>query len=169
MALDLIWVSQYISGAGKSAASISQISRASRAARLGTRAVRLIRLVRMIKILKQMKILSKDLARTKVEAPKKPSQRVSSIQSRLTSLRNIERLSSNRHTEKLPSKRWSLIKETGCMNVLGAKESQEVSINCLPFKEADAIIDSEIGSKRAPGSMRSIENPPGKLSSAFRI
>lgn len=125
-------------------------------------------MVRMIKILKQMKILSKDLARNEVEAPKKPSQRISSIQSRLTSLRNIERLSANRHTEKLPSKRWSLIKETGCMNVLGAKEAQ-VSINCLPFKEADAIIDSEVGSKHAPGSMRSIENPPVKLSSAFRI
>jgi hypothetical protein len=121
MALDLVWISQYISGAGKSAASISQISRASRAARLGTRAVRLIRLVRMIKILKQMKVLSKDLARTEVEVPKKPSQRVSSIQSRMTSLRNIERMSANRHSEKLPSKRWSLIKETGCMNVLGAK------------------------------------------------
>lgn len=157
MALDLVWISQYLSGANKSAASISQISRASRAARLGSRAVRLIRLVRMIKIIKQMRVLSKNLTHNKAEEPKKPSQRVSSIQSRLTSLRNIERLSANRHTEKLPSKRWSLIKETGCMNVIGAKEAQQVSINCLPFKEVDAIIDSEVGSKRAPaGSMRSI-------------
>ena len=62
MCLDLVWVTQYITGGGKSAANISQISRASRAARLGTRTVRLVRLVRMIKIMKQMKMLSKDLA-----------------------------------------------------------------------------------------------------------
>lgn len=141
MCLDLVWVTQYITGGGKSAANISQISRASRAARLGTRTVRLVRLVRMIKIMKQMKMLSKDLAIRDSEAPKKQSQRLSSIKSRLTSLRNIERMSNNRHSEKIPSKRWSLIKETGCMNVLGAKE-QQISINCLPFKQQDAIVDS---------------------------
>ena len=140
MCLDLVWVTQYITGGGKNAASISQISRASRAARLGTRTVRLVRLVRMIKIMKQMKMLSKDLAIRDSE-PKKQSQRLSSIKSRLTSLRNIERMSNNRHSEKIPSKRWSLIKETGCMSVLGAKE-QQLPITCLPFKQQDAIVDS---------------------------
>lgn len=98
----------------------------------------------MIKIIKQMKSLSKDLGKREEDsAPKKLSQRLSSIHSRITSLRNIDRLSSNRHMEKLPSKRWSLIKETGCMNVLGAPREEMVSINCLPFKEKDAIVDRE--------------------------
>jgi hypothetical protein len=63
MAFDLVWVTQFLSGGGKSAANISQISRASRAARLGTRTVRLIRLIRMIKLIKQMNLISKDLAK----------------------------------------------------------------------------------------------------------
>ena len=64
MAFDLIWITQFLTGGGKSAANISQISKASRAARLGTRTVRLIRLIRMIKLIKQMKLISKDLAKT---------------------------------------------------------------------------------------------------------
>lgn len=137
MVFDLIWITQYITGGGKSAANISQISKASRAARLGTRTVRLIRLVRMIKILKQMKLLAKDLAKNQTETqPKKISQRISSIHSKLSSLRNVERLSSLRHMEKIPSKRWSLIKDINCVGV-----GQLPSINCLPFKEQDEIID----------------------------
>ena len=91
MCFDLIWITQYLTGSGKSAASISRVSRASRAARLGTRTVRLIRLVRMIKILKQMKSLSKNFAKVEESepVPKKMSQRLSSIHSKLASLRNI--------------------------------------------------------------------------------
>jgi hypothetical protein len=98
MAFDLVWITQYISGGGKNAANITQITRASRAARLGTRTVRLIRLIRMIKIMKQMKMLTKDLSKKEEPViPKKMSQRLSSIHSRLTSLKNIEKLNSLRH------------------------------------------------------------------------
>ncbi len=111
MAFDLTWVSQYFTGSGKSAINISQLSRASRAARLGTRTIRLIRLIRMVKIIKKMKAFSKDLNNKKEETPtKKHSQRLSSIHSKLASLKNVEKLASLRHMEKLPSKRWSLIK-----------------------------------------------------------
>jgi hypothetical protein len=129
--------------------------------------VRLIRLVRMIKIMKQMKALSKNLHKTEEVVPKKMSQRLSSIHSKLTSLRNIERLSSNRHMEKLPSKRWSLIKETGCMNVLGAQRDELISINCLPFKEKDAIVDSGEGESHHVESMKEVEAP--KMPSIYRI
>jgi hypothetical protein len=98
MAFDLIWITQYITGGGKNAANISQITKASRAARLGTRTVRLIRFVRMIRILEKMKNIKKDLTKTREEVPpKKISQRLSSIHSKLASLRNLERLSSLRH------------------------------------------------------------------------
>ena len=66
MTFDLIWVTQFLTGGGKSAANVSQITRASRAARLGTRTVRLIKLVRMIKLIKQIKTLTKDLAKKTV-------------------------------------------------------------------------------------------------------
>lgn len=89
MCFDLTWVSNLLTGSGKSAANISQISRASRAARLGTRTVRVIRLLRMLKLLRQMKNASINL-KIQVEEPvKKLSQRLSSIHSKLNSLRNI--------------------------------------------------------------------------------
>ena len=98
MAFDLTWVSQLITGSGKSAINISQLSRASRAARLGTRTIRLIRLIRMVKIIKKMKAFSKDLNNKKEETPtKKHSQRLSSIHSKLASLKNVEKLASLRH------------------------------------------------------------------------
>ncbi len=74
MMFDLIWITQYLTGGGKSAANVSQISKASRAARLGTRTVRLIRLIRMIKVIKQMKAFSKDFVK---EQPKRISQKMS--------------------------------------------------------------------------------------------
>jgi len=64
MCFDLIWISQYITGGGKTAANISQISRASRAARLGTRTVKLIRLIKMIKLLRQLKTFNKGITKT---------------------------------------------------------------------------------------------------------
>lgn len=157
MAFDLIWVTQYITGGGKNAANISQITKASRAARLGTRTVRLIRLVRMIKIMKQMKMFSKDLAKNQAEQlPKRVSQRLSSIHSKLTSLRNVEKMSSLRHLEKLPSKRWSLIKDTNCMNVQNPIKPDILSINCLPFKEHDEIVDRDSVSRKSDVSVKKI-------------
>jgi hypothetical protein len=98
MAFDLIWITQYLTGGGKNAANITQITRASRAARLGTKTVRLIRLIRMIKIMKQMKILTRDFTKKdKPAIPKKISQRLSSIHSKITSLRNTEKNNSLRH------------------------------------------------------------------------
>lgn len=143
MCLDLVWVTQFITGSSKNVANISQITKASRAARLGTRTVRLIRLVRMIKIMKQMKSVSKELAKsdTEEEPQKKLSQRLSSMHSRLASLRNID--PALRHSEKLPSKRWSLIKDTGCVNAVAPQKEAVVSINCLPFKDKDIILDRD--------------------------
>jgi hypothetical protein len=146
MSFDLIWVTQYLTGGGKSAANISQISKASRAARLGTRTVRLIRLIRMIKLLKQMKQITKDLAKTQSEIkPKRISQRLSSIHSRMLSQKHVEKVNSLQHIERLPSKRWSLLKDLEC---LGAGQNpvpapvQILSIDCFQYNNKDEIIDN---------------------------
>lgn len=100
MAFDLMWVSQHISGGGKTAANITQITRASRAARLGTRTVKLIRLIRMIKILKQMKSYAKGIGKTQKNitiVPKRDVNQKLSTYSKAASHRNLEKLSSLRH------------------------------------------------------------------------
>jgi hypothetical protein len=66
----------------------------------------------------------------------------------------MDKISSLRHMEKIPSKRWSLIKETAFMNIQGEKPRDDmISINCLPFKEKDAIVDfAENESKKIESS-----------------
>jgi len=97
ISFDLVWITQFITGGGKSAANVFQITRASRAARLGTRTVRLIKLIRMIRILRQVKALNQDLAaKTKIEAPERSCQRLSK---RLSSIHS--RLASNRHMNRI--------------------------------------------------------------------
>lgn len=162
MIFDLVWISQYLTGGGANAANISQISRASRAARLGTKTVKLVRLIRMVKLVRQMKILSKDLVKEKKEEkPKKISQRLSSIHSKITSkvasFRNMERINSIRHDEKIPSKRWSLIKGIDCIGPIPENvpvSKNIISISCLPYHKEDKIIDRDEVSKKSIASKR---------------
>ena len=129
MTFDLVWITQFLTGGGKNAANISQISRASRAARLGTRTVKLIRLIRMVKILKQMKALSQDMAQKQKETkPKKPAQRLSS---QIASLRHMEKINSARNFERLPSKRWSVLKDVACMGVEPAPHTIPLNSNII--------------------------------------
>ena len=160
MAFDLIWISQYLTGGGQNAANISQISRASRAARLGTRTVKLIRLIRMVKLLKQMKSLSHDIAKNqKDKKPRKSGRvsravqpnRISKVESRMTSIRNISVANSLRNMERIPSKRWSLIKDVNCVGPepipihvsASVKKTSLISMSMLPYNNPDKIIDRD--------------------------
>lgn len=164
MAFDVIWIKQYLTGGGKNAANISQISRASRAARLGTRTVKLIRLIRMLKILKQMKTLSLDFnhnSHQNKQQQKKKSQRISKIESRITSMRNMELIASIRNMERVNSKRWSIIKNVGFgpeptpIRVTG---KNLLSLSLLPYGNPDTIINQELGSENSNISDKSSKN-----------
>lgn len=78
------------------------------------------------------------------------SQRLSSIHSKVTSkiasFRNMDRINSIRHEEKMPSKRWSLIKGIDCIGPLPAPvpvSKNIISISCLPNNQPDYIVDRE--------------------------
>ena len=165
MTFDLVWVTQYLTGGGKSAANVSQITRASRAARLGTRTVRLIKLVRMIRILKQVKVFTKDLQeKTVIEDPikvsERMSQRLSSIHSRIASVRHMQRISSLQPKNGMVSRRWSVIKDMNCINISGGSASRKnvTSLNYLPYKGQDEVIMSSNSSDKPQSSPSSEHN-----------
>ena len=73
----------------------------------------------------------------------------------------MDRINSIRH-EKLPSKRWSMIKDTGCMGPapapIVASNKNIISISLLPYNNnQDCIVDNSSVSKKSISS-RKIES-----------
>jgi class 3 adenylate cyclase len=63
----------------------------------------------------------------------------------------VDKMSSLRNMDRIPSKRWSVIKDVGCMGqdpvpIRVSKKSDIISASFLPYNNPDKIIDHDEGS-----------------------